>query len=220
MSPRILECARCGGPVGFRAPFCAYCRSPLAWDVAPSIERGELLYSKRYDGPRDESCLAQIGEGGLMAVNEQVYGRIDPDYQARDTATSIEGIALDRAGGLCVMVRAFADGDIFSGYVASIVPAFGCLRLTRIVEGLGASTADVLADWEPCSAVRPHGQPNVLELRAADSLLEVHVNGQRVLAVVHAGLSFGASGFRLFSIEKEARFVMRRLDVYAAFAAR
>lgn len=223
MSPRVLECPHCGGPVGFRAPFCVYCRSPLTWDAAPSIERGELLFTTRYESPPGEGRLVPTAgggtEGGLVTVSK-AFSSIDLDYQARDTATSIEGIALDRAGGLCVIVRAFADGGFFSGYVASIIPAFRCLRLARVVEGSGLSTADILAEWEPCSAVRPPGELNHLELRAADSLLEVHVNGTRVLARVDSGISFGASGFRIFPLEHHARFLVKRLDVHAAFAVR
>jgi hypothetical protein len=223
MRPRVLECSQCGGPVRFRAAFCAYCRSPLVWDAAPLIERGGLLFSTRYEsGPEEAHLVASPSaraDGGLVTVTG-LYRSIDMEVQVRDSATSVEAAALDRAGEISVVVRAFDDGPLFSCYAASIVPAFRRLHLARVIEGAGFSTSDVLAEWQICSAVRPTGELNHLELRIADSLLEVHVNGTCVLARVEEGIAFGASGFRLLTLENAARFFVKRLDVHAAFAVR
>lgn len=224
MRPRVLECDHCGGPVGFRAPFCPYCRRELAWDAPPRLEVGPLVFSRDYRRDEIEGTVVTTKiERGLEGAIVSVTGPfriLESDLPARDTVTSVEGVALDRGGAFGVVVRAFADGALFSGYVASVIPAFRTFRLSRNVEGGDVSTLRALSDWEPCEAVRPIGEPNKVEIRAADSILEVHVNGQRVLSLVDSGLAFGASGFRVFSLEQRARVLIRRLDVHEAITGR
>ena len=224
MIPRVLECSHCGGPVGYRAPFCPYCRSALTWTGPPSVERGGPILSRDYrhheiTGALVTTTIDHGADGALVSVTGP-FRVIELDHPARDTVTSVEGVVLDRGGALGVVVRAFADGALFTGYVASVIPAFRAFRLSRNVEGAEVSTMRALSDWEACEAVRPLGEVNVIELRAADSLLEVHVNGQRMLSLVDSGLAFGASGFRVFSLEQRARVLVRRLDVHEAVAGK
>lgn len=225
MTATVFECDRCGAPTGFRAPFCAYCHAPLAWNAPPNIERGPRIVSRDYrthviDARSLTRTTLETTRDGVMVTTAVPFRVLELEHPARDTVTAVEGVVFDRGGALGVIVRAFSDAPLFTCYVASIVPSFRTFRLSRNVEGADVSTLRAITEWEATSVVRPNGEPNVIEMRTADSVLEVHVNGTRLATVVDASLAFGCSGFRIFSLEKQAHVLVRRLDVFEAITHR
>lgn len=223
MSGKILECDHCGGPVPFRAPFCAYCRAPLTWEGTPRLERGAPFLSKRY--PRDGAQLTftttraeHVAEGTILHVQNPTRF-LELDRPTRDVCAVLDAVTLDRGAAFGVVVRSFVDAELFSGYAAMICPGFRSLRLARIVEGATVSTMRVLSDWEMTEAMRPQGQPNQIEIRVADSLFEVLVNDVRVISTLESGVVFGAVGFRVFSLERVSRVLLRSLEAFDVVTA-
>jgi hypothetical protein len=219
--PRILACPSCGGPVRYEVAFCAYCRAPLTWERPIALERGAALVRRAY--PSDPLLGADMLSPGTWerrpdghAIRPRPGGFVwaQAKLQAADLAASVEGVALDRDGSFGVCVRAYHDGPFLGAYVAMVAPGFRSVRLVRLVEGGAVSEMSKLMDWTSHPCVAPVGQPNQVELRTADTLFQLFVNGTRVLSISHAGIGFGAYGWRVASLDQAATVILRRMDVF------
>lgn len=221
-SPHVLECRLCGAPVRFQVNFCAYCRAPLSWEQPLPLERAELVFSETYpQSPLLGSTILKATKlektsGGIIAhIPPAGFAWAHSTMKMQNVCACVEAIALDREASFGVLVRAHAEGKIVSGYVASVAPGFRSFRLTRNIEGSKLSTASVLEDWQSTPVVAPVGGVNHIELRCADMMLQVLVNGVRVLSVLDAGLGFGGFGWRATSLGPAARVLFRSINAFA-----
>ena len=223
--PKVLECPACGGPVRYEVPFCAYCRAPLTWDRPIALERGAVIDLASY--PRDRllgatllrtTRLETTPDGHMLHLAPAHSFWAQSKLCAADVAACVEGVALDGDAAFGVAVRAYGDGDVLGGYVAMVAPGFRSVRLMRLLEGVNISEQAVLMDWVFCPCIAPVGHPNEVELRTADTLLQVFVNGTRVLSTSDAGLGFGAYGWRAASLDHPARVLLRRLAAFESKA--
>jgi hypothetical protein len=81
---------------------------------------------------------------------------------------------------------------------------------------LGAAQSaeiDVLTEWEVSSHVAPVGSPNRVELRCADSVLDLVVNGTRVATVIDARFGFGHFGWRATSAELPTTVLLQSVEL-------
>ncbi|MBL9025672.1 MAG: hypothetical protein JNL21_25990 [Myxococcales bacterium] len=74
-------------------------------------------------------------------------------------------------------------------------------------------------EWDCTPHVRPVGEPNTIELRCGDTLLQVFVNGARVSSIVDADLGFGAFGWRAISLGAASRVLFQSIEVWSVGAA-
>lgn len=219
--PRVLDCPNCGGPVRYEVPFCAYCRAPLTWDRPITLERGALIKAERY--PQDPLLGGTLlkttrwepsPDGYVVHLEPKRASWAQSKLQAADLSVCVEGVALDRDAAFGVSVRAYSDGPILGGYVAMVAPGFRSVRLMRLLEGGEVSSQSVLMDWVSHPCVAPVGQPNQVELRTADTVIQLHVNGIRMLSTSDPGLGFGRFGWRAGSMDRPATVLLRKLEVF------
>ncbi len=194
----VLRCAMCGAPVGFQSEFCAYCRAPQAWPVVPDVQRGEPL--ARLEFPRDPLPADALAKGAATAVQDGVRVHVEADRMpfgsvpaviARDGCIALSGTCFEAHTAIGVGVRTRNEGSATTGYLLFVQPALRCFKLMRSVSSREVHHCEPLRDWEFSAAVRPLGAVNELELRCADSVLRVVVNGETVANVVDARFGFG-----------------------------
>ncbi len=219
--PHVLECPNCGGPVRYEVSFCAYCRAPLTWERPVALERGVRFHSERYpEAPFMGATLLKntrwekSAEGYVVSLAPKRTVWAQSKVRAADLVATVEGVALDRDAAFGVAVRAYNDGPILGGYVAMVAPGFRSVRLMRLVEGAELSTQVPLMDWVSHPSVAPVGAPNLVELRTADTILQVFVNGTRMLSTSDPGLGFGAFGWRAASMDQPARVLLRGIEAF------
>ena len=219
MSPQALKCAHCGAPLTFRAPFCAYCRTIINWDRDLLIARGapffELDFS--HDKLPGWSDAPRSSEGSKLAVDKkdwEYFGSFTP--KVRDACIVVRGVALDGHGYLGVKARISGEGDAHSGYKLRVYPH---LRSWKLVREVGWKTNNEIQDmvpWEYSTAVAGVNEPNEVELRLADSVLQVAINGQHITTVYDAGFLFGGLGWVVGSIDRYATLMVKSAAAYRA----
>jgi hypothetical protein len=223
--PRVLECARCGAPVRYQVPFCAYCHAPLTWGGMIPLGRGALLH--RGDYPEAPLLGGTLLPANNLVRTEQGHGvHVAPEgafwavskLKARDMCVAVTAMTTDVQAGFGAVARAHTSSGIMDAYVALVVPGCRSFRLSRVVEGGKVGASRYLHDWECSPVIAPPGQPNTIELRAADTMLQVLVNGVRLASLVDAGLGFGAFGWRAVSLGARTTVVLRSLEAYGVVA--
>lgn len=219
--PHVLECPTCGGPLRFQVPFCAYCRAPVQWSETLELDRGAPIHTDRY--PRDpllgasaiKSRIDPAPEGHVLHVRAQGATWASAKKQLRDACVAVTAIAIDPGAGFAAIARVHTESGIADGYQALVVPGLRTVRLSRFCEGGDVSAVAPIRDWECSPKVAPAGYPNTIELRAADAMLQLFVNGERILSAIDAGLGFGSFGFRAIALEGPARVCFQSLEVFA-----
>ena len=216
--PRVLQCPACGGPTQFGAAFCAYCRGPLDWGTIPLLSRGRLI--ARLDGTKDDfdrrelQAAERTGNGTVVTVGPRRAANGGVGLRRRHGCVVIEGATLDPHATLGVCARQ-QESNASGGYSLSLIPHFRTVNLAKVL----ASTVHVyyhaLHDWEFYEGARRVGEPNELELRAADSILQVFVNGRHVASCIDATFGFGTFGWRIQSVtDLPGRTLIRSVAVY------
>ncbi|MFO0553939.1 MAG: hypothetical protein U0271_36495 [Polyangiaceae bacterium] len=222
MRPRVLECPTCGGPLRFQVPFCAYCRSPITWGDSLELDRGASVHAEHYpERPllggsllRKES-LEKSADGHVVVLRAGTASWAKAMRNARDSCVAVTGVTVEPHAGFAAVARAHTEGGVVDAYIAAVVPGLRSVRLARLCEGSDVSAVLPIRDWECSPHVAPIGYANTVELRVADTVLQLFVNGQRVLSAVDGGLGFGSFGWRAFSCEGPARVLIRALEVFA-----
>lgn len=207
MIAAVVRCDNCGAPLAVRAPHCAYCHAPQHWDRRGlDIARGERVTA--VDCTRDATPLRVYGDDGIgservaptargfersFAPTEGCVGLLAPTL--RDAVVIVEGEALDAGGAFGVLHRAQDFGATTLAYAFSVFPARRAFSFDRRLMSVGHVHDETLAPWRVHAAVRPPGERNRVELRAADSLFVGLVNDVPVLRIECAHGTFGAPGF-------------------------
>jgi hypothetical protein len=94
------------------------------------------------------------------------------------------------------------------GYSLIITPYYRTVHLTRYAATTKVSNTTALHEFEFHTAVAPVGQPNEIELRCADSIFQIFVNGHQIGTCLDAALGFGGFGWRVESNTKDAARAM------------
>jgi hypothetical protein len=210
----------------------------LAYAVVRSESIGAVAssYAFRASPAGGEAALLRMIAGGvgrpslytpLARAEAGAIGGGPLSFEARAQGAVLEGRAggaFDRAGAFAAVVRARAEGKIMGAYVAVVAPGRRSVRPWRAIEGQTVSETMPPRDRAHSPHVAPPGAPDVVELRAADAILRVFVNGRRVLSAEDAGLGFGAYGWRALSLaasptEPPSAVLFAPFDAYEVFAA-
>ena len=222
VAPSVLDCPTCGAPTAFGAPFCPYCSAPLTWGDPPRLARGALLVDKRHPAAPlagraalKNTPVVETPDGFIVTPNHLGSAlAIEDRPRMHDFACVLDAVAIDRGAIISVLARGYADSGVVGGYAATVCPAFRSVRLVRILEGGMLSEIQILQNWTPCPQARGLGEPNLIELRVADAIIEVYINGERALSAVDAALGFGAVGWRVTSLEGPSRALLRGIAAY------
>ena len=219
MTPQALTCAHCGAPLTFRAPFCAYCRTLINWDRDLLITRGapffELDFS--HDKLPGWENAPRSHDGAKLAIEKndwEYYGSFTP--KVRNACIVVRGVALDRHGYIGVKARVSGEGDAHSGYKLRAYPHLRSWRLVREVGYKQNNEIQDMVAWEHSLAVAPVNELNEVELRLADSVLQVSINGQHITTVYDAGFLFGGLSWLAGSIDSHATVMLKSAAAYRA----
>lgn len=217
--PKALTCAGCGGPTQFRAPTCGYCHAALVWGATVEIEPGELI--AQADMGRDPppgwsvttANAARRGDACAIELKTPYvrFGTFAPS--ACDACISATGICPDDQGQLGVVARHVSAGDAQSYYGAWIHPGRRRFKLERVLGAPKSAEFEVLAEWEVSGHVEPVGSLNRVELRCADSVLDLVVNGARVATVIDARFGFGQFGWRVTSATAPSTVLLHSVEL-------
>lgn len=220
-APSILSCPSCGGPIAFGTPFCVYCRGPLTWGSIPLLNRGRLI--AHIDATRDVLPRkieippgseirgpqgVQITVGPAKAFNGEVA------LPRRHGCIVVRATAVDPNAGVGVVARRHAQPGA-CGYALIAVPFYRVIDYTRYVATSVTGYTDDLKRFEFHPGVAPLGQPNEIELRCADSIHQIFINGHHVGACIDATFGFGGFGWRLESMDtRPARAIFHSVSLY------
>ncbi|MBS2026592.1 MAG: zinc ribbon domain-containing protein [Deltaproteobacteria bacterium] len=219
MNPRVLKCPLCGAPLTFRAPFCAYCRNPVTWDRDVVIQRGTPFFELDFRQDKLPGWSAsKPGKDGTKVFIEkadwQNYGTFEP--KVRDACMVIRGVATDPHGHFGVRARISGEGDGHADYKLRVYPQTRSWKLEREIAWGKDIEIDVMVPWEHAPVIADVGQPNEVELRLADAVLQVSVNGQRLTTIFDAGFGFGALGWVVGSLDAPATVMLLSAAAYRA----
>jgi hypothetical protein len=219
VNPRVLKCPNCGAPLTFRAPFCAYCRGLVTWDRDLAIARGAPFFELDFSrDPLPGWSKAPRSRAGVRVEIDKPdwehYGAFTP--KVRDACVVIRGVAADRHGYFGVRARVSGEGDAHAGYKLRVYPQCRSWKLVREASWGTRTEIDVIVPWEHSPIVADVGQPNEVELRLADSVLQVSLNGQQVSTIYDAGFGFGGLGWVVGSIDASATVVLHTAAAYRA----
>ena len=216
--PQILRCPSCGGPTQFGAPFCVYCRGSLTWGAVPLLARGRLI--ARLDGMRDALDKSQLtslertpsGSLATVAASKAANGAVG--QRRRHGCIVVEAAAVDPHTGIGVAGRQ-QEASAAGGYSLSVAPHFRSVNLAKVVASREHVYFTQLHAWEFQPIVRRVGEMNEIELRLADSIIQVFVNGHHVAAVVDATFGFGSFCWRIQSLTaRPARALIRSVSLF------
>ncbi len=207
MIAAVVRCDNCGAPLGVRAPHCAYCHAPQHWDRRGlDIVRGERVLA--IDCTRDATPLrtythdtietervapSRHGVDRTFEVTEGCVGIFGPAL--RDAVAIVEGEAVDAGGAFGALHRAQDFGATTLAYAFTVFPARRAFAFHKRLMSFEHLHEEAIVAWRAHAAVRPPGERNRVELRAADSLFVGLVNDVPVLRIETAHLGFGAPGF-------------------------
>ena len=216
--PKVLACPSCGGPTQFGAPFCAYCRGPLTWGAVPLLRRGRLV--ARLDGTKDlldkreVQSLERTPNGTIVTVGARRAANGAVGLRRRHGCVVIEAAALDAQTGIGVAARQQAS-SASGGYSLAAIPYFRSVGLSKVVASATKVYSRGLHEWQLQPNVRRVNELNEIELRLADSIIQVFVNGEHVAACIDATFGFGTFGWRIQSLTGlPARALIRSVAVY------
>lgn len=215
--PRTLACTSCGAPVSFQTPFCSYCRAALTWHEVPSLHRGDaqrLLDLSRDALPGAEGITAVRRSDGLLVDVPSNRAHMEHfGSPARDVSVSLSGVCLDASGALGVIARVNPLAGAKVGYMLQIRPGFRTYWVARFLSTQDELHVEALRNWEAVREVAGVGAVNQIELRVADSVLAVAINGVDVATIVDARFGIGCVGWRASSFDKATKVLLRTLEV-------
>jgi hypothetical protein len=159
-------------------------------------------------------AITRSNEGTCVTVAARKAVNGQMGQRRRHGCIVADVAALDPNAGIGVSARQ-QEESATGGYSLLVVPYFRSVNLARVVASTTHVYSTPLHAYEFQRCVRPVGQPNEIELRCADSILQVFVNGHQVAACVDATFGFGGFCWRLQSLnDKPARSLVRSAAVY------
>jgi hypothetical protein len=217
LKAKSLLCSHCSGPLTYLAQFCNYCRTPLVWDYEPELLPGTpyLMVDFRRDPvPGYETGglpAVRKGEGTLLDCTPNASWSGQMSAQVRNGSVEMVATCLDKNGGCGVSARVHSIDKAQCGYALHVRPAFHSFQLERRLWSSEEVQIQVLRAWETNFVVAPVGQVNRIELRFADSILEVFINGRSLARVIDAHLGFGKVGWRVTGYSQPTQVMLHSL---------
>ncbi len=217
--PNTLNCEVCGGPTQFRAPKCGYCHAALTWGATVEIAPGDLIV--RADMAREPppgwsaaaASAARRGDACAIELKDRTVRFGTFPTPACDACISVTGICLDDRAELGVIARYIREGAAQSYYGVWVHPGRRRFTLERVLGAPQSAEIEVLTEWEVSSQVAPVGSLNRVELRCADSVLDLVVNGVRVATVIDARFGFGHFGWRATPAEPPSTVLLHSVEL-------
>ena len=216
--PKVLACPKCGAPTSFGASFCVYCRTPLNWGAMPMLARGRLI--AQMDGTRDVFSKRELiglektpnGAVATVEARKAANGVVGP--RRRHGCVVVHAASLDAHAAVGVAGRQ-QESTASGGYSLSVAPHFRTVNLAKVAASREHVYFTQLHAWEFQPNVRRTGELNEIELRMADSIIQVFVNGHHIAACIDATYGFGAFGWRIQSLTgMPARVCIRSIALY------
>jgi hypothetical protein len=219
--PRTLRCDHCGAPVEFESSFCAYCRARLRWGGTLDVEPGEALVSldlTREPLPGGAALKKHVttrSDGALVTLDHGTLSGSLP-LKLRDACVAASAVVSNVETGFGVTARLHQAGSASSCYSLMVNPSVRAYRVQRLLWSKNRTYVDTLRNWEVTPHLHGLGTLNRVELRYADSVLQVVLNGARAASLVDARFGFGAVGWRVVAYEdlpKDKQILFYRFDV-------
>ena len=220
-SVRPLRCGACGGPVTYRAKFCAYCRAKLDFRTEPVLaDRGRpaCIFDLR-EGisppgtrPYKDYYEPKKGIGFQMKVPDtrRALGATPP--KLRDSIARLSAICHDPCGMIAVGARTHQIGAAWAGYFVTVWPARREVFARKEAMGKDTAFKDLLAR-QVVRELGGVGASNTLEVRCADSFFEVYVNGTKTLTFEDAHFSFGEHAWAVDAVGGTAIVTLQSFEV-------
>ena len=219
--PNVLACPKCGGPTAFQSPFCVYCRAPLTWGTVPALARGPILFHADVTKdplprrPATEKINEQRSPQGVevtCAGTKSLTGELGPPR--RHGCIVVRASTLDTHAVVGVVARRQTIPGA-CGYFLQVFPYYRTVQLTRYASTATGAYASAIHDSEFHPRVLGLGQLNEIELRCADSIFQVFVNGHHLATCIDAALGFGGFGWRVEAREASpARALIQSVTLY------
>jgi hypothetical protein len=166
-------------------------------------------------GPLHAAAEKRVPNGVEITCGaaKAVTGEMGPPR--RHGCIVVRATAIDPNASVGVAARRHAAPGA-CGYSLQVLPFYRVVDLERYAATTNAAYTSGICSYEFHASVAPLGQPNEVELRCADSILQVFVNGALVSACVDATFGFGGFGFRLESTTQQpARAIVHAVTLYA-----
>jgi hypothetical protein len=185
-----------------------------------SIERGSAFVDNAFTGEPTSDLPSQATrrEDGIFLEIEKrnwhVWHRFGP--QLRNGCVAVRGRALDSHGIFGLYARMHAEGDARAAYELMVYPAHRAWRMRRTLWLQSEAHTDVILDWEHTSLLAGVGNESEVELRFADSVFQVVLNGRRVATLIDASYGFGMLGWVAGSMRAPARLVLHAASAWRA----
>ena len=222
---RTLRCAACGAPVEFQSPFCAYCRVPLTWGASLDVEPGRSLWTvdlRREPLPSEATFGADVTvtpEGRMLTLDGSVTFRgLMTTPPLRDACASVVATCWEPNLGFGVTGRTHTEGHAQSAYTLMVNPTARVYRVDRRLWTKTETHIEVMRNWEVTSSLAGLGAPNRVELRYADAVFQIVINGAHVASLVDARFGFGRVGWRAVSFDdlpQRKRIVLHAMEARA-----
>ncbi len=208
MNPRVMTCSFCGAPVQFGDAFCAYCRAPLTWTGGiPEIGRGPRLADFEF-GRKGELVTAE--------PRKVCWGSMGP--AVRNGCAVLRFTAWD-VGSVSLLFRTNQNGKDGDGYCSAYEvraePGYRAFQLISVLWHDELEDVRIVRPFENEAALQGPGQPNEIEARFADSVLQIAINGRLVTTAVDSMFGFGNIGWRVRApLSGPARATLHELDLF------
>jgi hypothetical protein len=162
---RSLTCERCGGPIAFQAPFCSYCRAPLAWGASLEVAPGpaiETLDLRTQPLPGEDAvgnAIERVPAGRLLTVDGSVSYSGTTITPLRDACVSLAANCYEPNVGFGVAGRVLEAAHASIAYAVVVHPGVRAYRVHRTLWTKTESYIDVIRNWEVAPAVSVDGGP-------------------------------------------------------------
>jgi hypothetical protein len=198
MIAHVLTCRACGAPITFGAPFCSYCRAPAVWGDTVDLERGDdvVAFDMVRGSPPANVPGTHTRAGLLVESKADTFSHHVVSRPMRDACVTIRGTTLDASGTLGIFARLNTQGSIKTAYDLRVYPALRSFTFRRIVWGTKKTHASAMRESEHSRFILPPNTMNEIELRYADSVFQIVINGKRVATVIDPSFGYGAVAWR------------------------
>ena len=223
MTVHALTCPKCGAPVTFRAPFCSYCRTSLAFGGVPELSADSdpvrifdlkegILLPGLTASPIIEPKVG-VGLTFTLAAASRLQRGVSPSM--RDSITTITAVCHDPRGLFGVGARVHQLGTMSAAYRVYVRPAYRDFRVLRIAASDKAVFEHTVSDFQASREIQGVGAKNTLELRASDSVFHVLINGKTVKTFEDAHFCFGEHSWVVGAEAPDAKITLEHFEISA-----
>ncbi len=220
MKLRALCCPHCGAPVAATNTLCRFCHAPLQIRAQLELEASAgptLMDFTTGATPRElaheRRVQAQPRVGLVFSLPAGHAVRASSAAPFCDGSVRVQGVVFDADASLDAGLRVIDAGQAHLGYVLEARPATREITVSRFARVSNAFAGlEALLPWTTTNALRTVGEINVIELLAADSLIQVRINGALVARLDDARFGFGRPIYGVSSHGQAVRATIRSFE--------